>query len=324
MRRIRQQSRTSAISEIRCRCPDSSLAARWLPKPLWDEGDPEPRHGLAHCARAIPVTTRSRAAVACARQLDHFSLALMLAVFFAARSWFGYTAAAVAALFITFEPTLLAHGSLVTTDMALTATMFVAIVISIECVRKQSWVYFVLCGIAIGLAVTSKHSGFIVPFICLATMLASAFMQRLAAKNYLRLICGWIAACMLAFAILWGFYGFRYSALPHELQPAYDLMQPFADQGLQNTHTAHALVLLGRHRLLPEAYLAGLADMASCTNHGLPTFSDATMPRASGTTFLSRSQLSSPSACCCSLHTQSLIQDCGVHTGRYSSRVVFP
>lgn len=199
-----------------------------------------------------------------------FPLALMLAVFFAARSWFGYTAAATAALFTTFEPTLLAHGSLVTTDMALTAMMFVAIVISIECVRKQSWIYFGLCGIALGLAVTSKHSGFIVPFICLATMLASALMQRLAAKNYLRLICGWSAACVLAFAILWGFYGFRYAALPNELQPAYDLMQPFADHGLQNTHTAHALVLLGRHRLLPEAYLAGLADIASSSSR--PTY----------------------------------------------------
>jgi predicted membrane-bound dolichyl-phosphate-mannose-protein mannosyltransferase len=145
-----------------------------------------------------------------------FPIALMLAVFFAARSWLGYTAAAVAALSITFEPTLLAHGSLVTTDMGLTAMTFVAVVISIECVRKQSWIYFVLCGIALGLAVASKHSGFVVPFICLATMLASALVQRLAAKNYLRLICGWVAACVLAFAILWGFYGFRYAALPHD------------------------------------------------------------------------------------------------------------
>jgi predicted membrane-bound mannosyltransferase len=107
-----------------------------------------------------------------------FPIALMLAVFLAARSWLGYTAAAVAALSITFEPTLLAHGSLVTTDMALTAMTFVAVVISIECVRKQSWIYFVLCGIALGLAVASKHSGFVVPFICLATMLASALVQR--------------------------------------------------------------------------------------------------------------------------------------------------
>jgi hypothetical protein len=47
-------------------------------------------------------------------------------------------------------------------------------------------------------------------------------------------------------------------------------MQPFADHGLQNTHTAHALVFLGRHRLLPEAYLAGLADIASFSSR--PTY----------------------------------------------------
>ena len=90
------------------------------------------------------------------------------------------------------------------------------------------------------------------------------------AKNYFRLIWGWGAACMLAFAVLWGFYGFRYTALPHGLQPAYDLMKPFADHGMQNTRTAHALVFLGRHRLLPEAYLAGLVDIASFSSR--PTY----------------------------------------------------
>jgi 4-amino-4-deoxy-L-arabinose transferase-like glycosyltransferase len=199
-----------------------------------------------------------------------FPLVLLLAVFFAARAWLGHLAATIAALLITFEPTLLGHGSLVTTDMALTATTFLAVFVSIECARRRSWIYFVLCGIALGLAVASKHSAFAVPFICLATMLASALMQRLGAKDYLRLVCGWLVACMLAFVILWAFYGFRYGALPHEAKPAYDLMQPFAHEGLQNTHTAHTVSFLGRHRLLPEAYLAGLADIATFSSR--PTY----------------------------------------------------
>ena len=199
-----------------------------------------------------------------------FPQGLLLAVFFAARAWFGHPAATIAALLITFEPTLLGHGSLVTTDMAVTAMTFLAVFFSIECVRKRSWIYFVLCGIALGFAVASKHSAFVVPPICLATMLASALMQRLGANDYLRLVWGWLVACMLAFAILWAFYGFRYGALPHETNPAYDLMQPFAHEGRQNTHTAHAVSFLGRHQLLPEAYLAGLADIATFSSR--PTY----------------------------------------------------
>ena len=212
---------------------------------------------LYHSPHAREILWHARAS------LIVFPLALLLAVFFAARAWLGHTAAAIAALLITFEPTLLAHGSLVTTDMAVTAMTFLAVFLSIECARRRSWIYFVLCGIALGLAMASKHSAIVAPFICLATMLASALMQRVFAKNYLRLICGWLVTCTLAVAILWAFYGFRYDALPHETKPAYDLMQPFIDKGLQNTHTAHAITFLGRHRLLPEAYLAGLADIAT-------------------------------------------------------------
>src|SRR5580704_4713105 len=127
-----------------------------------------------------------------------FPLALLLAVFFAARAWLGNAAAIIAALLITFEPTLLGHGSLVTTDMALTAMTFLAVFVSIECARRRSWIYFVLCGIALGLAMASKHSAIVAPFVCLATMLASALMQRVFAKNYLRLICGWLVTCTLA------------------------------------------------------------------------------------------------------------------------------
>lgn len=171
--------------------------------------------------------------------------------------------------------------------MALTAMTFLAVFVSIECVRKRSWIYFVLCGIALGLAVAAKHSAFVVPPICLATMLASALMQRPRGKDYLRLVCGWLVACMLAFAILWAFYGFRYGALPHETNPAYDLMQPFADEGLEKhprgtrgvipwatppaagsllgRSRRHCNLLIPAHVLFRTLLRAGLLVLLSCS-----------------------------------------------------------
>lgn len=229
-----------------------------------DEMDGQIALALYHSPHARELLWHARTS------LIVFPLALLLAVFFAARAWLGHAAAAIAALLITCEPTLLAHGSLVTTDMAVTAMMFLAVFLGVEWARKRSWIYVFLCGIALGLAMASKHSAIVGPFICLATMLASVLMQRVFAKDYPRLICGWLVACILAVAILWTFYGFRYDALPHETKPAYDFGQPSIYKGLQDTHTAHAIAFLARHRLLPEAYLAGLADIATFSSR--PTY----------------------------------------------------
>ena len=51
------------------------------------------------------------------------AIALSLVVFFAAREWFGTTAALVALTLTVFDPNILAHSGLVTTDLG--ATLFI-------------------------------------------------------------------------------------------------------------------------------------------------------------------------------------------------------
>jgi 4-amino-4-deoxy-L-arabinose transferase-like glycosyltransferase len=91
-----------------------------------------------------------------------FSLALAALVFAAAREMFGPAEGLIALAVVAFEPALIAHGSLITNDMALTATLF-ATMFALHRYRVQpSTARLVLIGIAAGLALASKHSGVIV------------------------------------------------------------------------------------------------------------------------------------------------------------------
>jgi len=56
-----------------------------------------------------------------------FTLLLALIVFAAATEMFGVTAGLLALLLFAFEPNVLAHGALITTDMVATCTIFAAV-----------------------------------------------------------------------------------------------------------------------------------------------------------------------------------------------------
>jgi hypothetical protein len=91
-----------------------------------------------------------------------FSLGLALLVFAAARTMFGPVEGLIALAVLAFEPTLIAHGSLVTNDMALAATLF-ATVFALHRYREQPTpARLALIGIGAGLTLASKYSGLIV------------------------------------------------------------------------------------------------------------------------------------------------------------------
>ena len=198
-------------------------------------------------------------------------LLLLLAVFFAARGWFGDLAAAVGVLLFTFEPNLLSHGSLVTTDMAASAFMFISVWAAIEFTRRPSWLRMLGVSLAMGLALASKHSAVLLPAILLATMLVARIVPGSRSRaSYWRIAGSWVLMCVIGLGILWAFYGFRYGALPHEQRPSYDLAATFAAVHMDHSVKASAVLFAAHHRLLPEAYLAGLTDILSSDSR--PTY----------------------------------------------------
>jgi 4-amino-4-deoxy-L-arabinose transferase-like glycosyltransferase len=188
------------------------------------------------------------------------AVALSLVVFFAAREWFGPVAALIALVLVVFEPNILGHSALVTTDVGVTLFFLASVYAFYRYVRQPSVARLGIAGVVAGLLLAAKHSG-----ILLAPMLVLliAYEVFVAAKGTrfrtaLRLTGAFAAIVVIGVVVLWAFYGFRYAARPAGLA----LSTPLADyvKPLSNFEQAGVMTIAHLH-LLPESYLMGLVDV---------------------------------------------------------------
>lgn len=204
------------------------------------------------------LVVRSRTAVCV------FTLLLGVLVFAMGYEMFGPEAALLALALFTFEPTVLAHGALVTTDMGLAACLFAAVYAFYRYVKKPGAVRLLVFGVTVGLTLVTKMSGvLILPIVvvCAAAELIPVWNTRRA----LQLAGAICAAAAIGYMILWGFYGFRYAARPAGLVMMPALAQ-FVHMMPGKTQT-WVVVHLAQWRLLPEAYLYGWTKLPAGVTH---------------------------------------------------------
>jgi hypothetical protein len=215
-----------------------------------------------------------------------FTLLLALLVFVAARRMFGGSVALIALLLAVFEPSILGHGALVTTDLAETCCFFAAVYAFYCYTEKPTKRRLIFCGLAAGFALVAKHSGVLLfPVLTILAVADGWIRWRASAPQGFGGPTEWkpyvvrqIAALAVIFALaattLWGFYRFRYSARPagHAMTQSFP---DFLQDSIQNRQ-AHSVMLstvIPRlTRLLPESYLYGLADITTDSAAGRPAF----------------------------------------------------
>jgi hypothetical protein len=190
---------------------------------------------------------------------------LALLAFLAAREMFGTPAAFIALVLLVFDPNLIAHGALVTTDAALSCFMLATVYAFYRYVRRPGAGRLALVGLAAGLALASKHTGVLV-LVALGLLALADWLSERANLNPhafrargVRLVGALLVAGVMAVALLWAFYGFRYASRPDGLA-----LNPPAAQILKEVpkpHQAAILGMLARWRVLPESYLCGFADV---------------------------------------------------------------
>jgi len=188
------------------------------------------------------------------------ALGLSLAIFFAAREWFGANAALLALTLAVFDPNLLAHSALVTTDMGVSLFFLASVFCFYRYVKRPTLARLLITGLAAGLLLATKHSG-----ILLAPMLVLligfefiAAPKGTRARLALRLGGAFAAIVVIGVAVLWAFYGFRYAARPAGLV----LSSSLAEYVQPLSHfNATAVLGIARLHLLPESYLMGLVDV---------------------------------------------------------------
>lgn len=213
-------------------------------------------------ADKILGSTRTAAAI--------LTLLAAVVVFFGAREMFGRGAALIALMLLAFDPNLLAHGALITTDVGLACFMFLSIYMFYRFVKSPSALRLVAAGVAVGLVLAVKHTGLLVLPILFLLTLSEIVLNRFArnrqksGRHAVKILASFAMIALIGWVVLWSFYRFRYDARPNGLQ----LNPPLVEyiKGLEPTE-AWPISTAARFRLLPESYLYGLADVRLTANY---------------------------------------------------------
>jgi hypothetical protein len=194
---------------------------------------------------------------------------LCAAVFLWSRARFGVPAALLAGLLAVLSPDLLAHGRLVTTDMAMALFYFLSVVGFEALWRRVTWRRLALAAMALSAAVASKFSApVLLPVLVVLGVVAAGAREPMAVRlgtkestvepgvaRLTPVALTLAAAFALSWLGLWAAYGF---ARPVSSDPGIRsllLSTTLRDDG--GTRVADAALLTERWGLLPEAYVRG-------------------------------------------------------------------
>jgi hypothetical protein len=195
------------------------------------------------------------------------TILLAVIVFLAAREMFGTGAGLIALGLIAFDPTLLGHSALVTTDAGQACFMLWAVYAFYRYVKVPTVWRLVTVGLVVGLALASKHSSVLLfPMLFLLAVVevwrlrSSAEEVAASAGRYAgRLALALVVTGVISLAVLWSWYGFRYEARVEGLP-----LNPTMAAQLQRVPSALEARVLGgvdRLHLLPESYTYGFAHV---------------------------------------------------------------
>jgi hypothetical protein len=204
-----------------------------------------------------------------------FPLALVVLVWQFASRVFGQQVALLATILLVLEPNILAHGSLVDTDVALTASFFAAVFAFYEYVAAPALWKAVLVGLAVGITLSSKFSG--VAVVPVLTVLAAIeiFLRRrvlLSPMFFSRRLRDLILASVTAILLIWSVYGFHSQTRPttgYKLKWQRILL---TDRQLHSSSAERpvprVISLFRATRVLPNPYLNGLEAIVQTTTVG--------------------------------------------------------
>lgn len=196
---------------------------------------------------------------------------LAIVLFLAAREMYGVRVAFVALWLLVFDPNILAHGALVTTDVGVACFIFATVHAFYRYVKQPSLVRLGEVGVLAGLALASKHSGLLIFPILVLLMISEVIWRNQhdeakpnqaatgPGKTTLRMLAVLGTVVLIGIVVLWSSYGFRYAARPNglEMNPP---LEVFARE-LQQPSGSRIITALAHSRVLPEAYLYGLLDV---------------------------------------------------------------
>ena len=196
------------------------------------------------------------------------SMLLALIVFVAAWEMFGRWEALIALAIVAFEPNLIGHGSIVTTDMAISATSFGAIYALYRFCKDRTWLRFSVAGLAFGLMLSAKHSAVIFVGILFVLLIVDTVLFRQSqvplSHRIVRQTAAFSGMFVIGLAILWSFYGFRYYAIPSASESTISVADYIKENGRPESVAslpARVTSAISHTPVFPESYVLGMADV---------------------------------------------------------------
>jgi hypothetical protein len=162
-------------------------------------------------------------AAAFASRMPVVGLTLLWAAFLFrwAADWFGSWGGIVALTLFAFDPNILAHGTLATTDIGFATFSFIAMFAAMRLIRRwpepsqwwgrSSWCYLILAGLALGASLSAKSSGFFTVIALAVLLLSAALIGGPGRKRRLGLALLQLALiAILGSLVLWATYAFEF------------------------------------------------------------------------------------------------------------------
>jgi 4-amino-4-deoxy-L-arabinose transferase-like glycosyltransferase len=149
------------------------------------------------------IVARTRTAAAL------LTLLAALIVFFGTREMFGTGAAFVALTLLTFDPNLLAHGSLITTDVGLACFMFLSVYMFYRFVKCPSALRLIAAGVSVGLVLAVKHTGLLVVPILFLLAVCEVIVENNGRRG-LKPLGSLVVIVLIGWVVLWSTYRFTF------------------------------------------------------------------------------------------------------------------
>ncbi|MDQ3686707.1 MAG: phospholipid carrier-dependent glycosyltransferase [Acidobacteriota bacterium] len=202
------------------------------------------------------IQSRSRAAMFALNGLLLFLLAV------AARRLFGDIIALAATAFLVIDPTVAAHLPVVMTDLPVALLSTTAVMLAVAAFRSWRAVDLIYAALALGLALSAKHSAVItMAAIAIIGIVMAIFLARDANVAVRLRRLGLVAAVLIgAVIVLWSFYLFRFSESPATSEEQFNRSLAEKISDVKSPRYRAGLNIMARRYLFPRAYTWGMAD----------------------------------------------------------------
>jgi 4-amino-4-deoxy-L-arabinose transferase-like glycosyltransferase len=189
------------------------------------------------------------------------SAATALIVFFWSRALFGWRGGFLSLALFVFCPAFLAHGALATSDVVMTFCFVASLGAWWRHLQTPGWRWATLSALALGVAFVAKFSAVLLPPMLALTGLGWAAGE--AGRTgwrapLLRLLRSTAFHAATTWAVIWLFYGFRFSAFAPALAEGATFNHGWGWMLHGIGLPAKAIWWLQQWRVLPEAWLYGL------------------------------------------------------------------